>query len=250
MKARTLGAALLFAVAVPVHAQTIAQRVAALENIVERHGDRIERLQDQVANLRERVRAQQEIVDVLQAKLACMSMTGNDVFFTGCNVHVVNGMGSTATTNALGNLIVGYNEGGQNAVRTGSHNLVVGPEHDWTSYGGFVAGRLNRIDGEHATVSGGADNSASGRLSSVSGGIDNSATGDGASVSGGTNNTAGGGGSSVSGGSTNRAQGSFSSVTGGSTNLASGVGSSVSGGNQRSAPNENNWAAGSLLENQ
>jgi hypothetical protein len=43
------------------------------------------------------------------------------------NVHVRNGLGETATTNATGNLIVGYNEdflGDED--RSGSHNLVVG----------------------------------------------------------------------------------------------------------------------------
>ena len=47
----------------------------------------------------------------LQAKLGCMSKTGDDVYFTGCNVHVVSGSGATeGEVNGLGNLIVGYNE--------------------------------------------------------------------------------------------------------------------------------------------
>jgi len=50
--------------------------------------------------------------------------------------------GSGATEgmiNGLGNLIVGYNEDvGSNATRTGSHNLVVGIEHSYSSYAGSL----------------------------------------------------------------------------------------------------------------
>ncbi|MGH7288214.1 MAG: hypothetical protein ACREI8_09390, partial [Myxococcota bacterium] len=61
----------------------------------------------------------------------------------GVNVQVVSGSGATeGLVNGLGNLIVGYNEDvAQNtciprvgcvnppAIRTGSHNLVIGAEH-------------------------------------------------------------------------------------------------------------------------
>src|SRR6185436_11253646 len=57
---------------------------------------------------------------------------GPHVIFSGVNLHVESGSGTTAEAGAptgLGNLIVGYNEmpmptGGS---RVGSHNLVVGP---------------------------------------------------------------------------------------------------------------------------
>src|SRR5690606_35194649 len=60
--------------------------------------------------------------------------------FEGCNVQIVNGVGATDSTNALGNLIIGYNENQSGYARNGSHNLVVGRDHGYTSYGGFVAG--------------------------------------------------------------------------------------------------------------
>jgi hypothetical protein len=54
--------------------------------------------------------------------------------------------------------------------------------------------------------------------------------------------------SSVAGGAGNRAEGIQSSIAGGEENVTSGFRSSVGGGQNRSAPNDYNWAAGSLLE--
>ncbi len=175
-----------------------------------------------------------------------------------------------------GNLIVGYNEGRRGVPdRSGSHNLVLGRSHIYGSFGGLVAGRLNTILGAFASVSGGNRNSASGDFSSVSGGGNNEASGGLASVSGGLESDASGRMASVSGGAFNKASGScasvsggksneaaggggggsfcageggVSSVSGGAHNLASGDFSSVSGGENRTAPEDFNWVAGSLLE--
>ena len=65
---------------------------------------------------------------------------------SGMNVQVVDGSGDTSgVVNGFGNLIVGYNEKGFAATRTGSHNLVVGLNHEYTSYAGLVAGNSNVI---------------------------------------------------------------------------------------------------------
>jgi hypothetical protein len=91
----------------------------------------------------------------------------------------------------LGNLIIGYNETagvgqpGLREVRTGSHNLVVGVHHSYSSFGGFVAGSSNAVTGWNASVCGGVNNKASGSFSSVSGGQQNVASGVSSSVSGG-----------------------------------------------------------------
>jgi hypothetical protein len=53
---------------------------------------------------------------------------------------------------------------------------------------------------------------------------------------------------SVYGGTRNEARGSLASVSGGFRNVASGVAASVSGGQERVAPDDFNWAAGSLFE--
>src|SRR5262249_46125517 len=118
------------------------------------------------------------------------------VQFRGVNVQIVNGTGSTSTIapKATGNLIVGYNEDDGTARGTctvsfsnsdsfedtcskdggtftrslsGSHNVVIGSGHGYSSFGGMVVGQDNLIAGKFAVVSGGAANTASGAYSSV-----------------------------------------------------------------------------------
>jgi hypothetical protein len=106
----------------------------------------------------------------LAEKRVHVSVLNNDIFITGANLHLLNGEGGTETTNGLGNLIIGYNENILGYPRTGSHNLVVGEHHGWESFGGLVAGQVNRITGPFASVSGGFRNTASGLYASVNGG--------------------------------------------------------------------------------
>ena len=171
-------------------------------------------------------------IDDLKALLLNVTRVGNDITFSGVNVHIVNGTDMTVgTVNGFGNLIVGYNEERPyNNNRTGSHNIIVGTFQNYSSFGGLVAGFGNTISGDFASVSGGSGNTASGNRSSVSGGSNNDAIGYISSVSGGMSNTASGDSSSVSGGIGNTASGSYSSASGGYLNTASGVDSSVSGG--------------------
>jgi hypothetical protein len=200
----------------------------------------------------------------LEKKLGAMAFddAANEVVITGANLRIVNGLGSTNTTNGLGNLIVGYNEPRQfdlPDIRTGSHNVVVGREHNFSRFGGLVVGLHSEISGDYASVSGGTFNTASGSGSSVSGGLGTTASGDFASVSGGTairasgdyasvsggiNNVATGLGSSVSGGINNVASGSESSVSGGNGNTATGPASSVSGGDQNRASGSESSVSG------
>ena len=159
-----------------------------------------------------------------------LTVTAGNAVFNACNVHVRSGSGSTSgTINGLGNLIVGYDEASTDD-KTGSHNLIVGPYHSYTSYGGFIAGYNNAANGSYSSVSGGYYNTASGYYSSVSGGYFNTASGYYSSVSGGYYNTASNYYSSVSGGYNNTASGYASSVSGGHSNEASYGSSSVSGG--------------------
>jgi hypothetical protein len=154
------------------------------------------------------------------------SFDGTTLQFSGINVQVVSGSGATSgTVNGKGNLIVGYNGNTAAFPQTGSHNIIIGDDHSYTSYGGFVAG------------------------------FENSITAPGASVSGGTNNIASGFQSSISGGECNLAgpgpapsclifHSGVVSVSGGLRNTASGDHASVSGGNGLSQPATNGWAAG------
>jgi hypothetical protein len=216
-------------------------------------------------DLQSQVKALTDRVQALEAKLACMSYDGDEVVFEKCNVHIRSGSGQTdGPSNGLGNLIIGYNEAsGDNIKRSGSHNVVIGPEHAYTSFGGLVAGRENTISAPHASVSGGRLNTASGLAASVSGGSVNTASQDFASVSGGKTNEAKGLAASVCGGTSNVAQGEFASVTGGSDNTAQGFAASISGGSgntakgnyasisggrRRSAMEQDNWRAGNLFE--
>jgi hypothetical protein len=85
-------------------------------------------------------RGMAERMATLENKLAAMAFdaASNEVVVTGANLRIVNGLGTTETTNGLGNLIVGYNElrsGGRNT-RTGSHNVVVGEGNNFSSFGG------------------------------------------------------------------------------------------------------------------
>jgi hypothetical protein len=109
--------------------------------------------------------------------------------FSGVNVQIVNGEGKTASVNGEGNVVLGYDE---NAGRpqTGSHDLILGEEQAFTSFGGIVVGFGNTISGREASVSGGVLNTASGFYTSISGGVSNTASIEGASVQGGNKNLA------------------------------------------------------------
>ena len=174
---------------------------------------------------------QAQAAGVANSGLTCISESGTDVVVEGCNFHVRNDSGTTGgAADGLGNLIVGHAENGYSATRTGSHNLIVGGHHEWTSYGGLLAGRRNTVSEKYGSVSGGSLNTASGYYGSVSAGWNNTASGHVGSVSGGSYNTASGGSASVSGGSYNTASGLVSSVSGGKDNAASAFLTSVSGG--------------------
>lgn len=177
------------------HRMTIVEtKVATLQTVVNNHTTWIGALQTQV-------NSQGNQTASLEDLLIHFSRNGNDVFITGANLHIVNGQGSTETTNGVGNLIVGYNElrGGGND-RSGSHNIVAGRENNFSRFGGLVVGYRNEISGNFSSVSGGEFNTASAQFASVSGGAGNTANGDASSVSGGAGNITTGDISSVSGG--------------------------------------------------
>ncbi len=165
-------------------------------------------------------------------------LAGPHMIITGANLHIRDGSGSTAGAPiGLGNFVVGYNEPSSplpSGARGGTHNLIIGPQHTFTSFGGLVAGRSNTISGAYASVSGGRLNTASGTYASVSSGRNNEASNWWASVSGGADNTA---------------SYWYANVSGGYSNTASGTYASVSGGSGRTAAGSYDWRAGSLWEN-
>jgi hypothetical protein len=201
----------------------------------------------------------------LEYKLEYVSGGPNEVVITGANLRIVNGLGATDTTNGLGNLIVGYNEPRDplfgETIRTGSHNVVVGQEHNFSRFASLVVGLRNDISGawssaiggqfniastDMAVVSGGINNTASGAAATVSGGESNTASGFFAVVSGGLNNTASSTSATVSGGTGNTAKSNFAVVSGGTNNTASGIGATISGGNGITQAQDDGWSAGSF----
>ncbi|MBV9486724.1 MAG: hypothetical protein JO246_11780 [Frankiaceae bacterium] len=173
---------------------------------------RVAKLQHQVKSLTKRVKT-------LESTLTGVSRTQHHgmplLTISGENVQVVNGTGDETVVNGLGNLILGYNNNPDALDRTGSHNLVVGDDNGYSSYGGIVAGYGNLISGIYASASGGFGNSASGEYASVSGGTDNEASGRWSTVIGGDNNIASGIEASITGGVLNTAAGSGASILGG-----------------------------------
>lgn len=178
--------------------------------------DRLDALEGDVTALEASNTALEAENAELRALLAGVSRDGDTLLLEGMNLQIVNGQASTATANSLGNVIIGYNEDTGNVeARNGSHYLIIGNEHSYTSYAGIVAGLHNTSSAPYASVLAGRDNSAEDSGASVSGGSDNTAASRYASVSGGTMNTASGKWASVSGGTGNNAAGDSSSILGG-----------------------------------
>jgi len=185
------------------------------------------------------------------------------VIVSGANLQVVNGLSNTRTTNGVGNILVGYDEnmdflclGGTEmenifdettcnnggglwwplfAVKTGSHNVIVGERHTYESYSGFVSGTANYSRSQGASILGGAYNTVSGNWGSIAGGLQNLVEGKRSSIAGGIGNNIQSGGNAAS-------------ISGGNNNSATDSASTVGGGQNRSATGASDWVAGSLLE--
>jgi hypothetical protein len=197
----------------------LAQRVAALEQVNAGQAAEIAALKNRLIQAEMELAALDAGLMDVEAKTAPISVVGTEFQIIGKNVSILDGSGGTESNTGLGNLIVGYNEDGGFAVsRTGSHNLVVGTEHSYTSFGGLVAGQGNSIQGRYNSISGGNSNVTKAFWSSVSGGTFNQALGD------------------------------YSTVSGGGFNSARNSGATVSGGQNRTAPGTYNWVAGALFQ--
>jgi trimeric autotransporter adhesin len=244
--------------------EELKTQVAVLTLAVRQLQTRATALETANAQLTTRMDTAETTVAGVGSKLARVSVStdGRELFIDGANLHLRSGSGATAgAVNGYGNLIVGYNESlftypfydssgtgverAGSSVKTGSHNIVVGDGHSYTSFGGVVFGLNSRITAPYASVTGGQGHISSAWASKVSGGWNNLARGasstvvsgnanrarhDGAVVLGGSGNSANGPTSAVAGGTNNKADGTHSTIAGGASNTASGEGSGVHGG--------------------
>src|SRR5690606_4002008 len=173
--------------------QALEQAVAALQDILDEQAATISTLESTVATLSSQLSAVEG--SSVMALGPYLTVQGGDrptATLSGLNLQIVNGMGATSTANGVGNLIIGYDEprttppetcslgmhadeenctknGGTWAVshKSGSHYVVVGPQHNYSQYGGLLAGYGNSSTGWFASATGGAGNQATGNFSHV-----------------------------------------------------------------------------------
>jgi hypothetical protein len=154
---------------------------------------------------------------------------GPNIVFTGANIHIVSGSGTTVDQTGKGNLIIGYNPAPidmQVGERSGSHNIITGEENTFTGSGGVVFGFQNSLLTSYASILGGSSN------------VILSGDGELAVIVGGYNNVARGTADVVVGGWQNGAEGTFTAILGGTGNRVDGGGSVVVAGhgNQTQGP--------------
>lgn len=245
---------------------------------------KIESLEQETSNLR-------DLNDYLTVQADANLPNEMRAVFSGINVQLTNGAGEFGGTNGLGNLIVGYgghrdagdkvcsrlappavdqtdceSRGGIWALnhKTGSHNVLIGRKHSYSSNGALLVGTNNAnsrgdvvtgvqndvIPGQAVVLGGynnsnigggviigGADNEKNaGPYSVIAGGRFNTVqyTGgnDGGSIFGAWNSSVAQQGATVTGGRYNSATGRFSHVSGGRVNTAAADYSSILGGEQ------------------
>lgn len=212
---------LIFTAPIISYGQSLEKRVGKLEAKILTQQKQLEEAYNTISNLQAELNSlNADLATFRELKKYVRLVPGNmegvrgpNLIFEGVNVHIRNKRSSTTLVDGLGNLIIGYNEIGDEAglfypppVRNGSHNLIVGAGHSYSSAGGFVAGYRNTIGGSFSTVAGGFLNVANGEHSSVSGGLLNVAGGEFSAVCGGMQNDTASFASSITGGSYNESE--------------------------------------------
>ncbi len=176
---------------------------------------------------------EQELLTDLSAYLD-VDTSSSTLLVTGANVQIVNGVGTTDSTNRRGNLILGYNEDASgyegSGMREGSHSLVMGMNHAYTGYANLVQGDSSSVTGNYGAVIGGRGLDVYGEGGVVVGGTSNRSDGRGSVVVGGAANAATGDYSTVIGGGANSARDDYSLVLGGYLTGSAGGTSVVVGG--------------------
>ncbi len=253
-----------FTAGTPARAADVNQNFSNVKSAIELGERRIAALQERIDDLEVALTNVLALNEVLRVEAINGVRT---VRLSGVNLQLINGLGLTESTNGAGNIIIGYDEtnrltdrlycslgrsddglptedeasclaaGGVFAAihKSGSHNLVVGSQNNYSASGGIVAGKNNTVNERFASVLGGVRNRSTGFLSTVLGGQDNLAFGNSSTVSGGQDNESSGGHASIGGGRGNLANGEASTIAGGESGVASGNGATVSGGSGNTA---------------
>lgn len=254
-----------FAAGTPARAADVNQNFANVKRVVDLSERRIAALQERIDDLEVSLANVLALNQMMRIETAPSGV--RTVQLSGVNFQVVNGLNFTDGINGAGNIIIGYDEGntltdqfycsiglGENELSTedaagcsraggvfapshksGSHNLVMGSQNNYSSTAAIVAGKHNTSNFRFASVLGGVRNRATGFLSTVSGGQENVALGSASAVSGGGFNRATAVQSTVSGGRRNSASGTGSAISGGDQGVASGIASAISGGVENTA---------------
>jgi hypothetical protein len=125
------------------------------------------------------------------------SVQDGDVVLTGTNLRIVSGTGATndnGELTGLGNLVIGYGQPSRQVETAGSHNLVVGTQHQYTSHSGIlsgtnhtlhsvagaiIGGRSNQAtDAPYGVIIGGSNNAVHSNTSTIVGGYENTISGE------------------------------------------------------------------------
>jgi hypothetical protein len=147
----------------------VPAEIAALQAQVQDLQATVSKLQGQISSLQSRLKGFESNPALALAPYVTVSLgsingvNGPNIIFTGANIHIRSGLGSTddnGTPRGLGNLIIGYDEDPKNYAdrssfnnlplspliagdRGGSHNLVIGAANRFTqaAFGGLVVAR-------------------------------------------------------------------------------------------------------------
>jgi hypothetical protein len=176
--------------------------------------------------------------------------------FTGVNIQITNLASEDSKTNGTGNLIIGLNKE-PTGPQTGSANLVIGSEDEYTGYDGIVQGTSNAIANGDSDAIGGDHNSGSGGGVTVGGesditshegvavgGFANEAVGVLSATLGGRITDASGEESVVVGGAGGKATSLYSAVFGGESDEASAQAATAIGGAKVKATKAKEFAHG------
>jgi Cys-rich repeat protein len=169
------------------------------------------------------------------------------IIFRGVNVHVENGQGNTMSSNGVGNLVVGYDEG--TGTKDGSHNIVIGKNHEYQCIASFVSGSNNKVYSPSSAAVGGQYNTVDGDNSATVAGNYNRTNATGAAtLAGGKNaslpNIVNGENAAIVGGDDNTANAENSVILAGGKNTTESSGSNalIAGGTRHTTKTEASMA--------